>query len=78
MMRAPECLLHLAGSDHAEVFLLFYFKNTEEEEAWPGKTSAVPRAKTPPSLRTGARRRAALCALLLLLLGLGMIAMLVL
>ena len=25
MKRAPECLLHLAGGNHAEVFLLFSF-----------------------------------------------------
>ncbi len=54
-------------------------KNTEEdEEAASGKTSAAPRANTPRSTRTDARRRITLRAHPLLLLGLGMIVMLVL
>src|SRR6266852_8512198 len=54
-------------------------KNTEEdEEAASDKTSAAPRATTPRSTRTDARRRITLRAHPLLLLGLGMIVMLVL
>ena len=53
-------------------------KNTEEREAASGKTSAAPRAKTPRSTRTGARRRITLRAHPFLLLGIGMILMLVL
>jgi len=50
----------------------------ENEKAASGKTSAAPRATTPRSTRTGARRRITLRAHPLLLLGIGMILMLVL
>ncbi len=54
-------------------------KNTEEEEdAASGGTTAVPGATIPRSMRTGARRRIALRAHPLLLLGIGMLLMLVL
>jgi len=58
---------------------LLHPKNTgEDDEAASGKTSAAPRATTPRSTRTVARRRITLRAHPLLLLGLGMIVMLVL
>ena len=53
-------------------------KNTEEDEAASGKSSAAPRAKTPRQTQASTRRRVSLRAHPLLLLGLGMVAMLVL